>query len=407
MDPFTYFAQRATQRSGLVAGRVLPGVEVRVCVEGLGDWGTRVYRPAIAAAVVGGQRISAHYRDVRTPALDPPLKAWETFEKKRSPYEPPDGDHDVLIVATPDAAHAGVLDACAAQVRTAIVEKPFATTVQDVIRARDLPALVLGVDHFPAYISAVAGYAEEIWNHLGGTLESVRFVLLQSTPIEAPRLPSLGLGLTYDMLPHFLALLVSLGIVGPLEAATVRRAGRHSPPQDPPAATAYSRYGAETWSETEFSMATSASHPPVSCVGLVGKGFPVDVRFIEFVAASGAAVRCDLGSRSWRDLRYPYAAVSLLTPADGSAPLLSGLWLDYERIVAIGPSLSTTRPYTAMVNELMGGIGMQGSSASFFSIDECQWMMSVLEPLGSAARDLANSEDRVDHNLGAFPTPQR
>ncbi|MET9887453.1 hypothetical protein ABZZ20_30805 [Streptomyces sp. NPDC006430] len=330
--------------------------------------------------------------------------SWEGFEKKRAPYESPREAPDLLIVATPDSAHLGVLEAAATREVLAVVEKPFSLTAREVARARRLPGLVLGVDHFPAYISAAVGHADDLWQHLGGQIESVRFVLVQRTPIEVPRLPSLGSGLTFDMLPHFLALLVSLGIVGPLGTTTVSRAGRHVPlsrAHPPPRDTGYA---AETWSETRFELtgAPVASGRTISCTGLVGKGFPVDARFLELSAPSGAAVRLDLGSASWQDPTYPYGLVSLLAPAGRHG---AGTWLrpGPARVKALGPRLSTARPYPEIVRQLTGGPGTTRSAACLFTVDECEWMMDVLEPLGAAARQMAGGDAGTDHDLGTFP----
>ncbi|TYB39688.1 hypothetical protein FXF50_04730 [Micromonospora sp. AP08] len=407
MNPFWYFAHRAAQQSTFTATRAAPESGYRICIEGLGDWGNRVYRPAIGAARASGSSIHALYRDVRPLSLTPELRTWEQFEEKRSAYEPPPEACDLLIVATPDTAHLGVLEAAAHPVGVAIVEKPFAATAAEAARACDLPGLVLGVDHYPAYIAAAADYADQIWEHLGAEVESVRFVLLQRAPIEVPRIPSLGTGLTFDMLSHFLALLVSLGIMGPLQYAAVAGAGQHLPLSPATSAGGPGHpeglvYQAETWSETRFTLAIGQPPSTVSCTGLVGKGFPVDVRFLELVASSGAAVRLDLGSLSWREVGYPHGVVSLLSPAFRNNP---GTWLrpDPSQILAVGPQLTTTRPYDGIVGQLTGGPTASRVSSCLFTLKECQWMMNLLEPLGTAARQLARSNDRADHDLGKYP----
>ncbi|MFB6690180.1 Gfo/Idh/MocA family oxidoreductase [Streptomyces virginiae] len=366
-----------------------------------------------------GVRIHALYRDVRPGARIRDPQAWEEFELKRDPFEPPDGAPDLVIVATPDTAHAGVLRAAAAEGAVVIVEKPFTVTVAEAARTRDLPGLVLGVDHFPAYISEAASHAEQIWDHLGGAVESVRFVLLQRTPVEPDRLASLSTGLTFDMLPHFLALLVSLGLTGPVKDSVLLGAGRHVPltaagpgdgPRHPDGSARRSRrgdpeppaYRAETWSETGFTLAGTSDRPAVLCTGLVGKGFPVDARFLELTAPSGAAVRLDLGSPSWQHPGYPGGAVALLGPPrphDRSTKLLP----DPALFTAVGPRLVTTRPYDAVIAQLAGHPATPRAASCLFGVEECEWMMSVLEPLGTAARQLAAGTSRTDHDLGGYP----
>ncbi|MEU8928848.1 Gfo/Idh/MocA family oxidoreductase [Streptomyces sp. NPDC048409] len=407
MNPFRYFAHRASQWSPLPVLSENPERHLRICVEGFGDWGNRVYRPAIKAARDGGARISALYRDIRAEARVLDLTPWEEFEIKQDPFEPPHNAPDLVIVATPDSAHTRVLRAAARQEAAVIVEKPFGVTAAEVIRTRALPGLVLGVDHFPAYIAAATGQAEQIWEHLGGEVDSVRFVLLQRTPVEATRLPSLGTGLTFDMLPHFLALLVSLGLTGPVADAVLTGAGQHVPlvrdglGERLPWSGNFA-YQAETWSETRFTLTGTSTRHAVVCTGLVGKGFPLDARFLELGSPSGAAVRLDLGSPSWQDTGYPCGTVALLTPPlarDHSTWLLP----DPSRIRGTGPRLVTTRPYESIIAQFTGGAATPRASSCLFSLDECEWIMSVLEPLGTDARHLAIGEGGTDHRLGEYP----
>nr|WSX53886.1 hypothetical protein OG409_36185 [Streptomyces sp. NBC_00974] len=308
-----------------------------------------------------------------------------------------------MVVATPDTAHAGVLEAAARQGTMVIVEKPFTVTAAEATRTRNLPGLILGVDHFPAYIAAAAGYADQIWQHLGGEIESVRFALLQRAPVEASRLPSLGTGLTFDMLPHFLALLVSLGMTGPVKDSVMIGAVRHVPLVRPGSCDELgSAFEAETWSETRFTLAGTSTRPAVVCTGLVGKGFPVDARFLDLVSRSGAAVRLDLGSPSWQDPGYPRGAVALLDPP---LPHDRSTWLlpDPPRFKAVGPRLATTRPYASIIAQLAGGPATPRASSCLFTVEECEWIMRVLEPLGTAARRLAAGENGTDHGLGGYP----
>lgn len=412
-SPLAYYAARGEVSASSWSSYSTSVQRTRVVVEGMGDWGQRVYRPALSKARSTGVSVHALYRDVIPTLAAGELKPWERFETKRFPWHPPRGDHDLLIVSTPDETHAHILEASLGHCGVALVEKPFCTNCQDLARAERVVGhgmAIRGVDHYPFYIASAVAEAHKIRDWLGGAITRVDFALLQSRPIEARRMPSLSLGLTLDMLPHFLALLLAIGVRGSITGVRAYRAGQHAPLIAEPTngkQDALPSFDAETCGEIGFLVSDPGAGGAIRCRAFVGKGMPIDAKYLDIFGARGRVVRLDLGSEFWHLPHYPRAMVSYVSVDDEAAfesprPLGSLTGIEH---VARGSSLDTARVYDRLLTQVLRGTLTPAVATCLFTPGECRWIVELLYLVQQelAAFLIAHKGAWPQHVIGELP----
>lgn len=386
----------------------------RISVEGMGDWGKGIYRPALEYGKSTERKLNALYRDILPTLSADELAPWEQFEIKSDPLAPIETEQDLLFVVTPDKTHIEVLEASLGQFDIAIVEKPFCTDQDTIRRARHLVSTGIslwGVDHYPFYIANAIADAAKIWEHLGRQITRIDFVLLQTRPIEPKRIPSLTLGLGFDMLPHFLALVVALGLKGKVEKPNIRCAAQHAmqiPEQDTTPTTSLEVYEAETCLDVEFQIADRDGNKNINCRGVVGKGMPIDAKYLDLFGINNTAVRFDMGSDLRYQKSYPRNKVSYLSryksPLSASNDLLGTLAGDWR--VIQGPQLNTERAYNYLMKDLLSGSLTPSTAACLFTVEECTWIVEVLEAIRIQLVTLLEANGNIwpSYTLGEFPT---
>ena len=292
----------------------------KICVEGMGDWGIKAYRPALTNAKNSGFSVTALYRDLVQTLLPEDLSSWEKFETKSSTVAPLKNEYDLLVVSTSDIAHIDVLEPSFGKYSSAIVEKPFCIDSPDLLRAYKMVSkggYIWGVDHYPYYIAKAVASSSKIRDHLGGKIRRIDFALLQKNPIEKQRLESVSLGLGYDMLAHWFALIVALGLNGEISNPVIHYAAQHSgiiQQGTGNSGQGSSTYQAETCLDFGFKISQSNETETIICRGIAGKGLPVDAKYLDLFGKNNNVVRLDLGSKSLGQQNYPSGRISYLSP---------------------------------------------------------------------------------------------
>lgn len=381
----------------------------RICVEGMGDWGKKTYLPAIRNAYASRVGITALYRDIHHTLLDIDLNPWEYFEKKETAWLPIQEKQDLLVVATPDTTHINILTASKNQFTKAIVEKPFCTNPDDLIQAQQLiaeGAQIWGVDHYPYYIANAFTNEDEvakIWEYLGGECARIEFALLQSNPIELYRLDSLQLGLGYDMVSHFLAILVALGLKGDIQQLKICEAAQHSMPATTP-------YTAETFLDLAFKIHHTNTKKTIDCRAVVGKGLPVDVKYLDLIGMNGAMIRFDLGSLSWKQRQdYPFSKVCYLRQRNTDKTQFTeylGSRVEHEKWhIKLGMPLDTSRPYNRLMCEMVNAKITPSTGSCLFTLEECAWIVNALKLMEVQLANFLQEHNAIwpNHALCKFP----
>lgn len=312
-----------------------PSAHAVILVQGAGEWVQGAYRPTFAALHAElspqGRSLSVFYADDTSwrgarPAWTEALQPWEVYLDKSDPqdlarYRNVLSRVDVVIVATPDFTHAEIVRECLRKrVPITLVEKPFDShidNVEDLLQEMGRLSLikaVLGLDHYMFYAAAVKDLMPQLQQHLGGALQHVAFYMTENKPIERERERTLQHGLMLDMLPHMLSMLAFFGDVSTVDDIRVLAAGQYQPliSQDAHGTQhcdMRSWYRNETYARLRFTFEDYPGNR-VPCLGVVGKGFAAEVKYLEVTGSNGNAVRVDLVNR--QPGAYPYDSIFLL-----------------------------------------------------------------------------------------------
>lgn len=300
-----------------------------ILVQGVGDWVEKAYRPTFEL-VAGNQddRIKVFYIDDTSwkgarPSWAQELEPWETYldksvSKDLAIYHNVLSRADAVFVVTPDFTHSEIAKECIRRrAPLVLIEKPFDSHIENVESLmKEIGSLyrlraVVGLDHYMFYAVELKNMMAEIQEHLGGALAAVEFYMAETKGIERGRERTLQHGLTLDMLPHMLGMLSFFGQVETIDDIKIIQAGQYEPlyNQDKdgnPHANISSWYRNETYSRVKFTFEDYAGNR-VPCLGVVGKGFSEDVKYMEFVGVNGNAVRVDLMGKKPMD--YPYDSI--------------------------------------------------------------------------------------------------
>lgn len=302
-----------------------------ILVQGAGEWVEGSYRPAFESLVKEGYHLEVFYADDTSwkgapPAWARELRLWEVYLDKSNPkdlarYRNVLSRVDDVFIATPDFTHSEIAKECVRKrVPTIFVEKPFDSHIENVDSLLKemgfLPLIraVVGVDHYMFYAFELKNLMPEIQRHLGGALNRVEFYMTESRPIERERERTLQHGLMLDMLPHMFAMLAYFGYVSTVDDIRIVESGQYEPliSQDK-SCKQYNEisswYKNETYARVRFTFEDYAGNR-VPCLGVVGKGFSEEVKYMEVVGVNGNAVRIDLVVKNPSD--YPYDTIFLL-----------------------------------------------------------------------------------------------
>jgi hypothetical protein len=329
-----------------------PGLDLKplnrnlvVVVEGSGDWVEQAYR-VLFKEKLAGKRLSVFYADdsrwKRSPQWADPerwtnpekwespsttgLQPWEVYLDKADPNDfaryinlrP-----DVVFVVTPDFTHCAIADQWLGKAAIVFLEKPFDSQSKNVEtlllslgqrQKSEAYTEVMGLDHYQFYALPIAELWPNIIRHLGGAIANVDFFLTEVRPIENGRARSLQYGLTLDLLPHLIALLIYFGDISTIDDIVVVEAAQYYP------LVAVNRegteqesisYASETYSQVKFTFQDrSAQDFRIPCQAVVGKGVSQEVKYLEVAGHNGNAIRVDLNRRDEATSKvYPWDSV--------------------------------------------------------------------------------------------------
>lgn len=328
-----------------------------IVVEGAGDWVEQCYRPLFKKKVDEGGDLSVFYADdtrwkgrpmwsdpsyTPTKQDDPlPLQKWEVYLDKADFHDFAIYQNlrsvDVIFIVTPDFTHSAIARWWLEKTPLVFVEKPFDSQLDNVdVLLHELGQLqrprtaVLGLDHYQFYALPLHELKQIVVDHLGSALLQIAFYMTEARPIELGRERSLQYGLTLDMLPHMLALLTYFGDVSTIDEIRVIEAGQYCPlnaaNRDRTCEEDISeRFRNESYSLVKFTFQDySGTGYHIPCVGMVGKGFSKDPKYLEITGQNGNAIRVDL-NRTPKPNRNPdYPWDSLFFLQSSQAPLPSG-----------------------------------------------------------------------------------
>ncbi len=290
-------------------------------VEGTGDWVDRAYRPVFEELSDEGYSLSVFYADdtqwmvgqakeirermeTRCQDFIQSLKPWEIYLDKAQERDLAIYRNlvpDAVFVVTPDFTHSKIARDWIDKAPLILVEKPFDSNLDNLynlVQARGFSqgiTRIVGLDHYRFYALPLRDLMPAVVKHLGGALDRVVFYIAESAGIKPERSKSLQHGLTLDMLPHFLALLLFFGDLATVDAISVIKAGQYDPP--------LANFKNETASYTTFTFEDySGNEYPVACEVVVGKGFERGVKYLEINGRNGKAIRIDFGQTVTNEL---------------------------------------------------------------------------------------------------------
>lgn len=217
-----------------------------------------------------------------------------------------DRSFDLILIASPDYAHIGDvrrwLEHGNSSPKAIVVEKPFSNEsfeieqlqgwLKDLADGDVLIPPILGCDHYTFY---VAPYMQSDLSRIDdfiGEVCRVVFFMLERKEIEDERLRSLGSGMTFDMLSHFLGLLSLFCDLRTYTSVNVPYAARHRFEVFPELRSR--KYFAETVVEAELLVRLWNEPTNVKAYCRVGKAAAVDAKYLQFVGEEGrvARIRC-------------------------------------------------------------------------------------------------------------------
>ena len=379
-------------------------------VQGAGEWVEKAFRPTFIS-LVEDHKLSVFYADDTSwrgerPAWTRDLRPWEGYLDKESAhdlalYRNVLARVDAVFIATPDVTHAEVAKECVRRrVPTIFIEKPFDSHRANVeslgreMRFHHRSRAVLGIDHYMFYAAALQELMPDIQRHLGGALAQVVFYMTETQPIERERERSLQYGLTLDLLPHMLALLTYFGSVHTVDDIWIVAAGQYSPlisqdKQGKQYAEISAWYRHETYARVHFTYADYAGNR-VPCLGVVGKGFAQEVKYLEVRGINGNAVRVDLGKGTESPTAYPYGSTFFLAnptaPVSEAQPVIDPY--DSSRTLSILPEpmarLDRDR-YKRLILDLIKGT--DDVIANVLLFDEAYEIVKTLDRIWEAIQD--------------------
>lgn len=401
-----------------------------VVVEGVGDWVEKAYRNLFAE--INAEIRESHLRlqvfyadDSRWKSARPEwvnpnnqnyLRDWEKYLDKADPedyviYEGLRSYADMVFIVTPDSTHCEIARSWLADTSLIFVEKPFDSHPSNVEQlllelGKHPNKVILGLDHYLFYAMPVYEMIGDIETHLGGTLASITFYMTESGPVEAKRLRSLQHGLTLDLLPHLLALLIYFGHVRTVDDIRVVEAGQHMPLPG--------SFKNETYSQVGFTFQDySGNGFNIPCLAVVGKGLMKDVKYMEVAGSNGNSIRIDLTPRpeSEADSSYPWDSLffmqhdgaslppntSIKPVADPHNPARTlSILRDDEDPNRFCKQLARSR-YRKLIKELMEGKSTALSTT--LSVGESTEIVGVLDRVWGAVQE---AKPWVQYNLQEF-----
>lgn len=356
---------------------------LRVLIEGAGDWVTKAYRPLMKSYA---GRVHVTYADDtkwsgrRADWADTGLDQWEVYLDKNEPHDFATYRRlkpDVVFVVTPDFTHCDIATGWLGRTDLVLVEKPFATELADVdrlVRQRgiDSRTTVLGIDHYAAYAQPLTELLQHAGVVLGDGARELNFLMTEARPVEAGRDRSLQFGLTLDMVPHLLALLLFFGDLTSVDDVQVLEAGRYAPPaagEGHGGVALPVAFRRETYSKLRFSLRGNDG-ARLWCRSLVGKGFAQDVKLLDWVnPKTKAFLRVDFNAKDAK-VKFPnndypwghifFASRQTQVGADRVIEPYSGqpIWVNptWQR------PLARELRYKALLDELLTGGGQAWNS---------------------------------------------
>ena len=324
------------------------------------------------------------------------LAGWEYYLDKAAPADFADYvtfTPDVVFVVTPDWTHVDIVAKWLGRAALVFVEKPFdidPKKVEALLRTLDDSGTeVFGLDHYLCYILPLIQASTDLDEFLGPTIESVEFVLTETKLIPVNREASLLSGMTFDLLPHGLALSLLFGRLDAVADISVISVGSYTPrvcSDDDGKWIPMTRFQAETCSLVEFSV--PQIHQDDRCIrvrSLVGKGFGNSVKYFEARSPSGRFVRVDFGPPDKHNCPAGYVFFGLNSDSEGA---VSDRYLASRHMQIAGdpPAVLVPRSrYAALVTALATGAA-DPALALALTVEEALDLVTTLATIVEAVR---------------------